>query len=212
MARTGASDHAINARETKRHRCRTNKRKGRQRRPLLRSFLSLQGYNRHDLPGIGVDNNELVADHDIFIAFVARHVAVKIARNCIDTIVARHEAADHDRPCHPRDAAEVMTMTAIIIADSRALLVVEMRAAMIAGIMSALTTFVRAGLAISRTRAIDVSCTLARFGLLVAKIPPFDVTPVLAGPVAIHATTIVHTMTTLRIRPVLPRPLMSTWR
>lgn len=103
-------------------------------------------------------------------------------------------------------------MTAIIIADSRALLVVEMRAAMIAGIMSALTTFVRAGLAISRTRAIDVSCTLARFGLLVAKIPPFDVTPVLAGPVAIHATTIVHTMTTLRIRPVLPRPLMSTWR
>jgi hypothetical protein len=65
---------------------------------------------------------------------------------------------------------------------------------------------------IGRARAIGVSCALARFGVLVAQIPPFDVTPVLAGPVAIHAATIVHTMAALRIRPVLPRPLMSARR
>jgi hypothetical protein len=37
---------------------------------------------------------------------------------------------------------EAMTMTAIKIADSRALLIVEMRAAMPAGIMSTITPFV----------------------------------------------------------------------
>jgi hypothetical protein len=65
---------------------------------------------------------------------------------------------------------------------------------------------------IGRARAIGVSCALARFGVLVAQIPPFDVTPILAGPVAIHAATIVYPMAALRIRPVLPRPLMSARR
>jgi hypothetical protein len=65
---------------------------------------------------------------------------------------------------------------------------------------------------IGRTCAIGVSCALARFGLLGAQIPPFDVTPILAGPVAIHAAMIVYPMAALRIRPVLPRPLMSARR
>lgn len=102
-------------------RCRGSAAKrGGANRPFF-TISSVEIDDRYDHVSVRVDDDQLVADDDIFVILPAWDVPVEGRRNIIDRIIPRHEPADYDSPRNAIDAMEVTAMTAVVVANPPAI-------------------------------------------------------------------------------------------
>src|SRR3984893_11488168 len=83
----------------------------------LISLAGLYRDDRHDLPSLGVDDQDLVADDDIFIPVVFGSIFDEIRRHVIEAVIARHVGADEDREANARHPVEMIPVMVERLAD-----------------------------------------------------------------------------------------------
>lgn len=66
------------------------------------STLLLRGDDRHDFEAIRIDDQDVVADDDIIVAFILRHDLNDIFRKNFPMHIARHNGADGHVEVHIR--------------------------------------------------------------------------------------------------------------